>query len=88
MTLQILIWSVNVKLGAFLTLDAPLFSALQGQPGTIPPIVYFLVFFDIFPFFKRPERLRRVYRQHPPCTFRPCRKYYEKTRDMILGVLT
>ena len=28
MTLQILIWSVNVKFGAFLTLDALLFSAL------------------------------------------------------------
>ena len=28
MTLQILIWSVNVKFGAFLTLDALLFCAL------------------------------------------------------------
>ena len=31
MTLQILIWSVNVKFGAFLTLDALLFSALPNQ---------------------------------------------------------
>ena len=30
MTLHILIWSVNVKFGAFLTLDAPLFSALKS----------------------------------------------------------
>ena len=36
MTLQILIWSVNVRYGAFLTLYAPLFSALY--------VVYIYIF--------------------------------------------